>query len=336
MQIRFPGLLGQERICHHLAMEVKSQRLAHAYLLVGPKGSGRGHLALNLFMALNCEGRAQQPAPCLRCPSCLRAGKGQHENLIILAPPHGQASAQIKVEDLRESLRALAFPPLHGGTRLILIREAEQLNQASANALLKTLEEPPPHNLIILSVQETAGLLPTLISRCRRFNLQPLEADIMLTALKERGCNQPAARVALSGGALGQALELDPSQLQEALEYLLRQLGSIDTLSGWWELAEYLVGQFRGKERLDRQGLVGLLGLLGQHYRDQAVQHAHRPELALLPAMDTSHISMSQALNNFNQVRVCQNKLLANAQPELALTVLFDYLKNAPQDCLNV
>lgn len=332
IDINFPGLLGQERICRQLAMEIKNQRMAHAYLLVGPKGSGRAHLALNLFMALNCENRLTGASPCLNCASCLRAARQQHENLIILAPPHDQASAQIKVEDLREALRATCFPPLNNGVRLIFIREAEQLNQASANALLKTLEEPPAHNLIILSVQETAGLLPTLVSRCRKLNLQPLASDIMLKVLEERACSQPRARIALSGGALGQALELDPELLQSTLEYLLAQLDDKNSLSDWWSLSEELTSRFRGKERIDRQGLVGLLGLLAQFYRDQAISSAGRRKLALLSDIKAQKVPLKQALYNFNQVRKCQNQLLGNAQPELALTVLLNRLANAPQD----
>lgn len=335
MEIRFPGLYGQERICRQLSFEIKNKRLAHAYMLVGAKGSGRGTLALILFMALNCEQRASRPAPCLSCASCLRAQKGQHENLIILQPPHDQLSAQIKVEDLREALRATGFPPLNNGYRLILVRQAEHLNPASGNALLKTLEEPPARNLIILTVQETAGLLPTLVSRCRRLNLQPLPADIMLKILQEKGCSQPGARVALSGGALGQALELDPQHLQEVLQYLLQQLDKVNTLNGWWALAQELVGLFRGKDRLDRLGLVGLLGLLAQYYRDQAVISSGRGQLALLPETATGHIAMDTVLESFNQVRQCQNRLLANAQPELAITMLLSRLAELQQGTNN-
>ena len=323
MQIHFPGLLGQARIERKLSAEVANQRLAHAYLLIGPKGSGRATLALLLFMALNCESRGVKP--CLVCPSCVRAGKGQHENLIILAPPHDQASAQIKAEDLREALRATNFAPLRGGTRLILIREAEHLNLTSANALLKTLEEPPPGNLIMLSVQDTMSLLPTLVSRCRFLNLQPLNSEVMFKALQEKGCTQVAARVALSNGSLGQATQLDPELLQETLDELLKQLVEINALADLWATAAEVVGRFRGKERMDRQGIVALLSLLAQFYRDQAVKAAGRSDLALLeyrgPAM-----ALDMALDNFNMVRVCQNQILANAQPELALTVLFSRL----------
>ena len=329
MEIHFSGLLGQERIVRHLTLAVINNRLAHAYLLVGPTGSGRGHLALHLFAALNCENRRQQPAPCWQCQSCLRAGKQQHENLIILAPP-----PQIKVGDVREALRSTAFAPLNGGVRLIFIREAEHLNPESANTLLKTLEEPPDNNLIILSVQDTAGLLPTLVSRCRRLNLQPLAPDIMLKALRKMGCNQPEARVALSSGSLGQAMLLDPEHLRERLDELLTQLSQTSSLSDHWALAEDIGKQFLGKNsKWDRQGLTGLLELLGQHYRDHAVSVAGRPDMALLPDISSHSISLAQAVDNFNQVRVCQNQLLGNVQPVLALAVLLNQLGKTAQGC---
>jgi DNA polymerase-3 subunit delta' len=327
LNLHFPGLWGQDRIKRQLQAEAAGNRLAHAYLLTGAKGSGRFRLALNLFMALNCQRREEGLSPCLQCPSCQRAGKLQHENLLILAPSQEQASAQIKVDALRQALRTLAFPPLNQGARFILIREAEQLNPAGANALLKSLEEPPPGNFIILCAQDTAALLPTLVSRCRRLNLQPLASEVMFKILREKGLSRIPARIALSGGSLGQALAMDPEQLEENLRHVLRQLFKAGNLNELWTLAEEISGNFRTAERLDRQGLVSFLDLLAQYYRDLAVARAGRPEMALLgQAEEVYDISLARALENFNWVRCCQNQILANAQPELALTVLMNRL----------
>ncbi|MDR1396198.1 MAG: hypothetical protein LBJ14_00460 [Desulfarculales bacterium] len=324
LDLHFPGLLGQDRVKRQLRAEAANNRLAHAYLLVGAKGSGRFRLALNLFTALNCQRREEGLSPCLQCPSCQRAAKLQHENLLILAPSQEQASAQIKVDALRAALRTLAFPPLGQGARFILIREAEQLNPAGGNALLKSLEEPPANNFIMLCAQDPAALLPTLVSRCRRLNLQPLAPEVMLQALREKGCSRIPARIALSGGSLGQALAMDPEQMEEKLGHLLRQLFKADTLNDLWGLAEEVAANFQG-ERRDRQGLVSFLDLLAQYYRDAAVARAGRPEMALL-GQAAHDISLARALDNFNWVRCCQNQILTNAQPELALTVLMKRL----------
>jgi DNA polymerase-3 subunit delta' len=327
LKLHFPGLLGQDRIKRQLQAEAANNRLAHAYLLAGARGSGRFRLALNLFAALNCQRREEGLSPCLQCPSCQRAGNLQHENLLVLAPPREQASAQIKVDALRQALRALAFPPLNQGARFIVIREAEQLNPACGNALLKSLEEPPAGNFIILCAQDTAALLPTLVSRCRRLNLQPLPPEVMFKALQEKELSGIPARIALSGGSLGQALDMDPEQLEESLRRLLRQLLEAGNLNDLWTLAEEITGNFRGAERLDRQGLAAFLDLLAQYYRDAAVARAGRPEMALLPRTEAAHdMSLERALDDFNWVRCCQNQILANAHPELALTVLMNRL----------
>jgi DNA polymerase-3 subunit delta' len=325
LDIHFPALLGQEHLQRQLRAGAANNRLSHAYLLLGPAGSGRSTLALSLFTALNCERRKRQASPCQECPSCRRAAKLQHENLLIIEPDK-QASAQISVDRVRDALRSLAFPPLNQGVRMMLIRPAEQLNPYSANILLKTLEEPPPGNLIVLCAQDSAGLLPTLVSRCRRLNLQPLSLPVMLNALREKECSQIPARIALSGGYLGQALSADPEQIHDSLACLLQNSFNSDTFE-LWALARKITDRFKSDKALDRQGLVGLLSLWGHYYRDLAVRQAGRPDLALLEQMEESPaLSLSKALDNFNWVRQCQNQILANAQPDLALAVLMHRL----------
>jgi DNA polymerase-3 subunit delta' len=330
VQIHFPDLLGQERLERQLQAAVSNDRLAHAYLLVGPAGSGRSTLALNLFMALNCEQRGRELAPCRQCPSCGRAAKRQHENLIILQPDTPTAAPdQISVDSLRRALRALTFPPLNQGVRLILIRPAERLNPAGANALLKSLEEPPPGNLFMLCVPDSMSLLPTLVSRCRRLALQPLSLEVMFKALQDRGCSHIPIRIALSGGYLGPALSMEPEQIDEALAWLGQDAAAPGELTKLRALAQEInAGFVTDKKTIDRQGLVSLLSLWAQYYRDLAVAQAGRPQLILLDqAKKARPPSLNAALDNFNWIRRCQNQILAKVQPELALTVLLNRLR---------
>jgi DNA polymerase-3 subunit delta' len=350
----FDEVLGQERACAQLADELAAGRLAHAYLFVGPKGVGRGSTALALFKALNCEANssggggpslfggpvlapagpatpdATPGAACGVCPSCRRIAQGQHEDLVILAPPHGQASAQIKVEQLREMIRTLSFPPFGGGWRLVLIREAGQMNISSANVLLKTLEEPPPKNLLALTVQDPAEILPTLVSRCRRVNFTPLPDDLVAGELARRGIDPESARLraALAAGSLGRALELDEKRLRADLEHLLEYIARTAGPARDWAFAEEVVAPFKGGERLDRQGLAELLDLLAYHYRDQAVIAAGRAQYGLLPPLSFgAPTPLEPALNAFSLLRQTQSQILGNATPELALVVLLDSLR---------
>lgn len=181
------AVLGHARARTILEAESAAKRLAHAYLFVGPVGCGRGTLARALFMAQVCETGGEEP--CGTCGPCRRALAWQHEDLIVLAPPTGQASAQIKAEEVREAIRRLSFAP-QGPLRLVLIRQAEHMNLTSANVLLKTLEEPPSNNILVLTVQDAGEILPTLVSRCRRMNLSPLPETLVTEELERRGVEQ--------------------------------------------------------------------------------------------------------------------------------------------------
>jgi DNA polymerase-3 subunit delta' len=324
--VRLSGVLGQDRAKSKLEAELQADRLAHAYLFVGPEGCGRGSLALALFQAVNCEEKNGEE-PCGQCGSCRRALAGQHEDLLVVAPPSGQASAQIKVEEVREVIRALSFAPYGGGTRLVLIREAEHLNLTSANVLLKTLEEPPPGNLIVLTVQDAKGILPTLVSRCRRVNLMPLKPSLIAGELERRGVEPQAAalKAAMSGGSLGRALEMDEARLAGDLEKLVSRLAARDGAVGDWSFAEEMVREFRGAT-IDREGLVEALDLLAVYFRDQAVNAAGRSQSALLPQTGPG-LGLETASQGFSQVRRAQAQILGNASPELALTVLMGKLR---------
>ena len=305
-----------------------SQRLAHAYLFAGPAGVGKTTTARALFAAVNCTGDASQ-GPCGQCPSCHHLAGGNHEDLLVLEPPSQAASAQIKVEEVREVIRTLfTYSPFGGGYRMVLIREADHLNPSSANALLKTLEEPPANNILVLTVQEAGDILPTLVSRCRRVNFLPLAEELIAQELEQKGHDPQAARLkaAMSGGSLGLALGLDQDKLAGDLKSLLQAVGAPDDALEDWAFAEKLVGQYRG-ERIDRQGLAGVLDLLALHFRDAAARAAGRPQAAMLggggPGLDIEMCTRAFAL-----IRRTQGLILGNVTPELALTVLLGELRH--------
>lgn len=310
--------------------EADAGRLAHAYMFVGPAGVGRGTAAQALFMALNCE-RPAEGAACGACGSCRRALAWGHEDLMVLAPPSQAASSQIKVEQVREAIRATAFAPFGGGWRMVLIRRAENLNPASANALLKTLEEPPPKNILVLTVQDARELLPTLVSRCRKVSFRPLPAELIAAELTRRGEEPGAARLkaGLSGGSLGQALGLDAASMRAGLGAWLQQLAGPGQALEDWAFAEEQVGAFRGGAALDREGLCRGLDLLALHFRDAAVRAAGRAGLALTAG--SADLELDAACAGFAGVRRAQGEILANAAPELALVVMLDRLRQGAE-----
>lgn len=338
----FEGLLGQARVTAQLTAEMAAGKLAHAYLFCGPEGVGRATAALELFLALNCQGAADggglfggaaqedRPHPCRHCPACQRALAWRHEELLLLQPPGEAASSQIKVEDVREAMAAMRFAPLGGATRMLLIRQAQQMNATAANALLKTLEEPPPRNIIVLTVGDPRELLPTIVSRCRKVNFAPLTEETIRQALLARGLDQAQAslRAAMGGGSLGRALCLDHEEQQRLLGRLRQALARPADALDDWALAEELVGQFRGAERIDRQGLADALDLLALDLRDQAVGALGKPELRLLPGPAAAPAATPPALvAAFGRLRQAQQEILANASPELAVTVMLQEMR---------
>jgi DNA polymerase-3 subunit delta' len=327
--VRLDGLLGQKRAQTQLEAELESGRLAHAYLFVGPKGTGRATAARALFKSINCEQR-QADRPCGVCANCHRLQAGTHEDFVVMAPPSGAPSAQIKVDEVRQAIRTLSFAPFAGGTRLVLIREAGHLNPTSANVLLKTLEEPPPNNILVLTVQDPAQLLPTLVSRCRRVNFAPLDTALVAEELTRRGIEPRGARLraALSGGSLGRALDLDEEALSQELERLRRHLDSKAGPMQDWAFAEEVVADYRGAA-LDRQGLADALELWAQFFRDLAVTAAGRPDTVMLPRDLLPPAPLAESAEAYVQVRRAQSQILANASPELVLVVLLGSLQGS-------
>ena len=222
--------------------------------------------------AANCEDPAGGAA-CGKCGSCRRLASGNHEDFVVLEPPHDSPSAQIKVEQVREVIHTMSFAPFAGGWRMVLIRMAGHLNQASSGALLKILEEPPPKNIMVLTVQDPAEVLPTLVSRCRRVNFAPLAPELIASELEKQGVDPDSARLkaAMSAGSLGRALELDQESLSGELDRLVKHLAAPGGPQKDWAFAESLISRHRGGERIDRQAIAGGLDLWCQYFRDRAV-----------------------------------------------------------------
>lgn len=327
--MRLKGVIGQRRAVAQLEGELASERLAHAYMFVGPRGVGRATTAQALFAAINCQAPTPE-GPCGVCGPCHRLAAGTHEDFLVLTSPSEARSSQIKVEQVREAIRATGFAPFAGGKRMILIKRAERLNPASANALLKTLEEPPPNNILVLTVSDAKELLPTLVSRCRKVNFMPLTTEEIAAELTRRGETEADARLkaGLAGASLGRALELNTAVLQQDLERLVRQLDAGGQALEDWGFAEELVGAHRGSKGIDREGISQALDLLALYFRDAAVAAAGRGQLAWLPGPPAA-LDIADACRAFARVRRTQGQILGNAAPELAMVVLLAGLKEA-------
>ncbi len=161
-------VIGQDKILSLLDYGLKTNAIAHAYLLVGPRHVGKGTLAINLAQALNCDG---PEVPCGECRSCQRIREGKHADV---TPIGLDSRAEISIDDIRGLQRSANLPPYEGKCKVFIIDEAEYLSTEAANSLLKILEEPPPRVVWLLLAAEEERLLPTIISRCQRLQLKPV------------------------------------------------------------------------------------------------------------------------------------------------------------------
>jgi DNA polymerase-3 subunit gamma/tau len=162
----FAEMVGQPHVLQALVNALKEGRLHHAYLFTGTRGVGKTTVARILAKCLNCE-QGVGPEPCGRCAACEEIDQGRFVDLIEV-----DAASRTKVEDTRELLDNVQYAPTRGRYKVYLIDEVHMLSGHSFNALLKTLEEPPPHVKFLLATTDPQKLPPTILSRCLQFNLK--------------------------------------------------------------------------------------------------------------------------------------------------------------------
>ncbi len=177
-------ILGHEWAVDLLAEHVSKGRVRHAYLFTGPQGVGRRTLALGLAQALNCPQPVKPGQPCLQCSTCKRIRLMAHPDLSIIQAE--TVGGTLKVEQIRELQRSLALAPYEAAYRVALLLRFEEAHPSAANALLKTLEEPNPQVVLILTAASAEDLLPTISSRCEVLRLRPLPIPQVLQGLQAR------------------------------------------------------------------------------------------------------------------------------------------------------
>ena len=195
-------IIGHEWAWNLFLRAIEAKHIAHAYLFTGIEHIGKATLARMLAQALNC---VEQSAPCGHCRSCKLIAAGKHPDL-HLVEPEGNA---LKIDQVRMLQHDLALSPVEGRHRVAILEGMEKATAEASNALLKTLEEPPPSVVLILIAPEPEALLPTIVSRCQPIALRPLSVEAVRAALIERWnvTTERADTLAhLSGGKLGWAV----------------------------------------------------------------------------------------------------------------------------------
>ena len=175
----FSKLVGQEHVSTTLRQSIKQGRVSHSYLFCGPRGSGKTTTARILAKAINCLD-PQDGDPCNACSICVTINQGQFLDIIEL-----DAASNRGIDEIRDIRDKVNFSPVQGRRKAYIIDEAHMLTDQASNAFLKTLEEPPAHVIFILCTTEVHKILPTIISRCQRFDFRRIPSDLIKGRLEE-------------------------------------------------------------------------------------------------------------------------------------------------------
>lgn len=173
----FEEVAGQKHVVMTLMNAVKQNKVAHAYLFCGPRGTGKTSIARLLAKTLNCEN--QESAPCNTCSNCLSSREGTHQDIVEI-----DAASNSGVDQIRDLIEKVKYSPIQGRLKVYIIDEVHMLSPGAFNALLKTLEEPPGHVVFVLATTEPHKVLPTIISRCQRYDFSKVRDDEIISRMK--------------------------------------------------------------------------------------------------------------------------------------------------------
>ncbi|HBI14928.1 MAG TPA: DNA polymerase III subunit delta' [Desulfobulbaceae bacterium] len=325
--MRLTELIGQPKAVNLLQRALAGGRLAHAYLLAGPDGVGKATAARAVAAALLCREEIGS-APCGACPGCLQFASGNHPDFLHIRPD----GAVIKIDQVRELKKALAFPPLEARLRVTLLEEVHTMRREAANSLLKLLEEPPPDNLLLLTTDEAEPLLPTIFSRCQVIPFSPLSLEVSAAILLKMhpGLDQEGARTlaGLAGGSPGRTRDLDHAALLQLHRDILTGL-----LAGHAGEADRVVTALGLAARVAKnEGLETLLDLLRLFFKDTMIaatcsrgqSHDRGPHhLVQILSRARERWNLQELSDSIQTIDFAQQALARNCNRQMVCDVLF-------------
>jgi DNA polymerase-3 subunit delta' len=312
----FSDIIGQETPVAVLRRSLSAGKIAHAYIFDGIEGCGKRKTAMAFIEAVFCNGTEG----CGHCPTCRKVAALQHPDLHMVEPD----GAFIKIDQIRNLQKELSFRPFEAEKKACIIEAAERMNLSSANAFLKTLEEPPGNALLILLTSNIGAILPTILSRCQRLSFAPIPEAAIENHLCRSGTAQETARIAasLAGGSLKTALKIATEETLPMRQHLLERISNLSPgeITPLFALAEELGS--------DKDKTLEILDVLTIFWRDVMILLSGNTQVAnkdLLPLLqrEAARSTLESVTERINLVFRSRQALQRNVNPRLALEVLF-------------
>ncbi|HUN55669.1 MAG TPA: DNA polymerase III subunit delta' [Smithella sp.] len=318
----FRDIYGHEKKIEIIQRTLAKNRTGHAYLFSGISAVGKRTLALEFIKALNCEKVNSLYDSCSECISCRKIQHESHPDIFTV-----KADGQfIRIDSIREIQRRVKCKPLEARMRAFIIDDADKMNDQAANALLKMLEEPSPSNILILVTARPYSLLPTIISRCQHMRFNPLNSEAVAKFLIDQtGMDNQRALLlaALSGGSIGNAMELNKEDIVAYRDELLRLL-SMTRPNDPFSLINFASYLAQGKKEI-RQGL----NILNTFFRDALIFKEIKKNEMLINQDNSSFVaacaarlSGEQILQNIAQIEKAGQILDQNVNKSLTLETM--------------
>jgi DNA polymerase-3 subunit delta' len=314
--ICFTQLLGQEKAKRLIQRSLAAGRIPHGYMFKGPEGVGKRLFARGVAAAVNCRDLSTVGA-CGSCTSCKKFRSMNHPDFLVVSPEKGV----IKINQIRELTRELTYPPYESDMRVVVLENVHTMRREAANSLLKTLEEPPENNLLILTAESSQEILATLTSRCQVVPFLQLNIEDTTSILVGRGIELEVAQLLarLSEGSPGKAL------LYEKTEMVTLWKQVIETVSDPGLVPDRDVGivlQLAEKMVVLKEDLPSLFGLLRLWLRDLLLESRNEGYALENSGRQLKSWSSEQLFAKLQAIDRAANELARNCNRSLVCEIL--------------